>query len=41
MVEESGAHIFLEPPAAEAHDDKLLDAQVEGGQVRFTVSEQA
>jgi hypothetical protein len=26
---------------AEALDDKLLDAQVEGGWVRFTVSEQA
>ena len=41
VVEEGGAHIFLEPRAAEALDDELLDAQVEGGQVRFTVSEQA
>jgi len=41
VVEEGGAHVFLEPRAAEALGDKLLDAQVEGGQVRFTVSEQA
>jgi iron-sulfur cluster assembly protein len=41
VVEQGGAHIFIEPRAAEALDDKLLDAQVEGGQVRFTVSEQA
>jgi iron-sulfur cluster assembly protein len=37
----TGAHVLLESRAAEALDDKLLDARVEGGQVRFTVSEQA
>jgi iron-sulfur cluster assembly protein len=41
VIEEGGAHVFLESRAAEALDDKLLDAQVEGGQVRFTVGEQA
>jgi iron-sulfur cluster assembly protein len=41
VVDEGGAHVFLESRAAEALDDKLLDAQVEGGQVRFTVSERA
>jgi iron-sulfur cluster assembly protein len=41
VIDRGGAHVFLEPRAAEALDDKRLDAQVEGGQVRFTVSEQA
>jgi iron-sulfur cluster assembly protein len=41
VIDEGGGHVFLEPRAAEALDDKRLDAQVEGGQVRFTVSEQA
>ena len=41
VIEEGGAHVFLESRAAEALDDKLLDAEVEGGQVRFTVGEQA
>jgi iron-sulfur cluster assembly protein len=40
VVDEGGALVFLESRAAEALDDKLLDARVEGGQVRFTVSEQ-
>jgi iron-sulfur cluster assembly protein len=41
VIAEGGAHVFLESRAAEALDDKLLDARVEGGRVRFTVSEQA
>ncbi|HYY20238.1 MAG TPA: hypothetical protein VE780_00020 [Thermoleophilaceae bacterium] len=41
VIEEGGAHVFLESRAAEALDDKLLDAEVEGGEVRFTVGEQA
>jgi iron-sulfur cluster assembly protein len=41
VIDEGGAHVFLESRAAEALDDKLLDAWVEGGQVRFTVNEKA
>jgi iron-sulfur cluster assembly protein len=41
VIDEGGAHVFLESRAAEALDDKLLDAPVEGGRVRFTVSERA
>jgi iron-sulfur cluster assembly protein len=37
VVEESGAQVFLEPRAAEALDDKVLDAEIEGGEVRFAV----
>ena len=40
VIDTGGARVFLESRAAEALDDKLLDAQVEGGRVRFTVSEQ-
>jgi hypothetical protein len=32
--------VFLEPHAAEALDDKVLDAEIEGGEVRFAVGEQ-
>jgi iron-sulfur cluster assembly protein len=38
VIDEGGAHVLLESRAAEALDDNLLDAQVEGGQVRFTVN---
>jgi len=41
VVEESGAQVFLEPAAAEALDDKVLDAEVEGGEVRFAVGEES
>jgi hypothetical protein len=41
VIEEGGAHVFLKSRAAEALDDKLFEAEVEGGQARFTVSEQA
>lgn len=40
VVEEAGAQVFLEPRAAEVLDDKVLDAQIEGSQVRFSVGEQ-
>jgi hypothetical protein len=40
VVEESGAQVFLEPHAAEALDDKVLDAEIERGEVRFAVGEQ-
>lgn len=40
VVEEHGAHVFLEPHVASYLDDKLLDAFVDGQQVRFAVSDQ-
>jgi iron-sulfur cluster assembly protein len=41
VVEESGAQVFLEPRAAEVLDDKVLDAEIEGGEVRFAVGERS
>jgi Fe-S cluster assembly iron-binding protein IscA len=40
VVDEHGAHVFLEPHAASYLDDKLLDADIDGHQVRFAVSTQ-
>lgn len=40
VVDEHGAHVFLEPHAASYLDDKLLDAEIDGQQVRFAVSAQ-
>ncbi len=31
------AHVYLEPTAAEALDDKILDAEVEGDNIGFTL----
>jgi iron-sulfur cluster assembly protein len=41
VVEEQGAQVFLEPGAAALLHDKRLEAQIEGGQVTFAISEQA
>ena len=40
VVDESGARVFVEQNAAMLLDDKLLDAQIEGQRVGFTISEQ-
>jgi iron-sulfur cluster assembly protein len=40
VVEEHGAHVFLAPHAASYLDDKLLDANIDGQQVRFAISDQ-
>ena len=40
VVEQEGAHVFLEPVAAEALSDKVLDASVDDGGVRFTLTPQ-
>jgi len=41
IVEEAEARVFLEPNAAIALDDKVLDAQVDdSGQVQFTLGQQ-
>jgi iron-sulfur cluster assembly protein len=36
-VESDGARVYVEGPVAEALDDKVLDAAVEGDQVRFAL----
>ena len=38
-VEALGAHVFLEPAVTRALENKVLDASVEEGQVRFAVFE--
>ena len=40
VVEQEGAQVFLEPLAAEALSDKVLDAAVDDGGVRFTLTPQ-
>lgn len=42
VVEEAGAKVFLDAPAAQLMDDKVLDAQVnEDGSLAFGVGQQA
>jgi iron-sulfur cluster assembly protein len=36
-----GAGVFLEPDAAELLDDKVLDAEIEQGEIRFSLHQQA
>jgi iron-sulfur cluster assembly protein len=40
VVEEHGAHVFLDPEAASYLEDKVLDARLEGDQVGFALLEQ-
>ena len=40
VVEEHGAHVFLDPGAVSYLEDKVLDARVEGEQVGFALLEQ-
>lgn len=40
VVEAEGAQLFLTPEAADVLDDKVLDAELEGGSVRFALLEQ-
>ena len=37
VVEERGVQVFLEPDVVPLLDDKLLDAELDGDEVRFTV----
>ena len=41
VVEQEGAHVFLEPVVAQALSDKVLDASVEDDGVRFTIHDQS
>jgi len=36
-VDQDGAHVYLEEPVAAVLDDKILDAQFDGTQVRFAL----
>ena len=38
-MEAGGARTYLDPPAAEVLDDKVLDASIDGGQVHFSISD--
>jgi iron-sulfur cluster assembly protein len=40
VVEEQGVQVFLEPEVVHFLDDKLLDAEITGDEVRFMVEEQ-
>ena len=40
VIEEQGSRVFLEQLASDYLEDKVLDAQVEGEQIRFTLQEQ-
>jgi Fe-S cluster assembly iron-binding protein IscA len=40
VVEAEGEQIFVGPEVAGFLDDKVLDAEIEGGEVRFAVGEQ-
>ena len=37
LIETDGAHVFLEPTVAELLDNKMLDATVDAGAVRFAL----
>ena len=39
VLEEEGAHVFLDELAAVALDDKSLDAEIEGDQISFGIVE--
>jgi iron-sulfur cluster assembly protein len=41
VIEAEGIQLFLEPEVAPFLDDKLLDAEISGDEVRFMVAEQA
>jgi len=41
VVEQGGAHVFLEPVVAQALADKVLDAALEDDGIRFEIHEQA
>ena len=40
-MEGEHAPVFMDPEAADALDDKVLDAQLQDGQVSFVLAEQA
>jgi iron-sulfur cluster assembly protein len=40
VIEDQGTRVFLEQLASDYLDDKVLDAEVEGEQIRFTLQDQ-
>jgi iron-sulfur cluster assembly protein len=41
VIEERGARLFLDPDAASLLEDKVLDAEIDQGQVAFTLEDQS
>ena len=41
VIDEGGARVFVDEGAVEFLDDKILDASVSSGQVRFAIAEQS
>ncbi|MFW6091432.1 MAG: Fe-S cluster assembly protein HesB [Actinomycetota bacterium] len=41
VVETGGVRVFLDPEASDAFRDKALDAEVNEGEVRFLIADQA
>ncbi len=39
VIEDRGVRLFVEPAAAETLDGKVLDAEIEDGEVRFALLE--
>jgi iron-sulfur cluster assembly protein len=40
VLELNGAHVFLDETASLALEDKLLDAEIDGGEISFGIMEQ-
>ncbi|HZD03081.1 MAG TPA: HesB/YadR/YfhF-family protein [Actinomycetes bacterium] len=40
VIEEEGTRVFLEDAVSDYLEDKVLDAQMQEGEVRFTIQEQ-
>ena len=41
VIEDQGTRVFLEQLASDYLEDKVLDAEVEGEQIRFTLQDQS
>lgn len=41
VIEDQGTRVFLEEMASDYLEDKVLDAEVEGEQIRFTLQDQS
>jgi iron-sulfur cluster assembly protein len=41
VIEDQGTRVFLEELASDYLEDKVLDAEVEGEQIRFTLQDQS
>ena len=42
VIDQAGAHVYLDPPAAQMLEDQVLDASVDdAGQIQFALAPQA